>query len=110
MLNEGFYDLTSGDTNCILNESIFTAVVTVNGISTYESFYTGTTLNDYPSNTEWSQVIENLLLGYDGIVGVSIDITKNYIKVTSKCNTLSNSEVTVDLLISYDISCEELGV
>jgi hypothetical protein len=110
MLNEGFYDLTSGDTNCILNEAIFTAVVTVNGYTTYDSFYTGTTLNDYPSNIEWSEVIESTLLNYDGIVEVSIDIPKNSIRVTSKCNTFSNSEVTVDLLISYNISCEELGI
>jgi hypothetical protein len=105
MLNEGFYDLTNDDTNCILNQSIFTAVVTVNGGSpTYEQFYTGTTLNDYPTDQEWIETIEDMLSTY-GVTGVTYDIKLNTIKVTTPCNTLSGANIKVDLLISYDISC-----
>jgi len=108
MLNEGFYDLTSGDTNCILNQAIFTAVVSVDGDYKYETFYTGTTLNDYPTDEDWSNTIEDMLLSFEGITGVTINIVENNVKITTPCNTLSGSNVKVDLLINYDISCEAL--
>lgn len=108
MLLEGYYDLTSGDTNCILNEAIFTAIVTVGEETKYETFYTGTNLNDYPSDQEFSSVLESMLFSFDGISGVTIDFVENTIKITTKCGILSDTIVKIDLLISYDISCEQL--
>ena len=109
MVNEGFYDLTSADTNCILNKVIFTAVVDVGGNVTTNTFYTGTTLNDYPSDTEWSNVITTMLLAYDGITGVTTNIVDNSVKITTPCDTLSGVNIKVDLLLNYDISCQLLG-
>jgi len=108
MLNEGFYDLTSGDTNCVLNQAIFTAQVTVNGVTVSQPFYTGTSLNDFPSDNEYSTVIENLLLTFSGVSNVNIDIVNNQIVIVTGCNTLSDADVKIELLISYDISCEQL--
>ena len=108
MLNEGFYDLTSGDTNCILNQAIFTAQVTINGVTVSQPFYTGTSLNEFPSDNEYTSVVEELLLSFSGVSNVSIDIVNNQIVITTGCNTLSDANVKIDLLISYDISCEEL--
>jgi hypothetical protein len=109
MLNEGFVDLTSGDTNCILNEAIFTTVTNVGGEIKTDVFYTGTSLTDVPTDQQFANSIENLLLSYPQITGVTIDIVSNNVKLTTKCNTLSGVEVTVSLIISYDISCEELA-
>ena len=108
MLNEGFYDLTSGDTNCVLNQAIFTAQVTINGVTVSQPFYTGTSLNDFPSDNEYTSVVEELLLSFSGVSNVSIDIVNNQIVITTGCNTLSDANVKIDLLISYDISCEQL--
>ena len=108
MLNEGFYDLTSGDTNCVLNQAIFTAQVTINGVTVSQPFYTGTTLNDFPSDNEYTNVIQELLLSFSGVSFVNIDIVNNQIVITTGCNILSDANVKIDLLISYDISCEQL--
>jgi len=108
MLNEGFYDLTSGDTNCILNEAYFTAIVTVGSFTKSEMFYTGYNLNDYPSDELWSNTIENLLLSFDGITGVTTNVLDNQINITTPCYTLDGNKVKIDMLISYDINCQEI--
>ena len=110
MLNEGFYDLTSGDTNCILNNAIFTAIVSVAGDVRSTQFYTGTTLNDYPSDENFANVLEDLILSYNGITGVTINIEENIINIKTPCNFTSGSVVKIDMLISYDISCESLQI
>jgi hypothetical protein len=39
MLNEGFNDLTSGNTGCVLDNSTFIASVNVSGVTYTQSFY-----------------------------------------------------------------------
>jgi hypothetical protein len=59
MLIEGFTDLTSGDTNCILNQAVFEVEVTLSGITsstTATTFYTGTSLNDFPGDDDYYNV------------------------------------------------------
>jgi len=109
MLIEGFHDLTIGDTNCILNKAIFTVVTTVNNVVKTQSFYTGTTLTDFPSDNEFYDVVEELLLTYGVIGEVLIDAVKNTLTVNSGCDvTIETLDATVkvELDISYDISCE----
>jgi uncharacterized protein (DUF2141 family) len=109
MLNEGFYDLTSGDTNCILNQAIFTAQITVSGVTQEYSFYTGTTLSDYPSDSLFYDVVKEILLTYDGIGEVVIDYLNNTITVNTDCNSnvsLSDADIKIALKISYDINCQ----
>lgn len=109
MLLEGFHDLTIGDVNCILNQSIFTVVTTVNGIVKSQSFYTGTTLSDFPSDNEFYDIIEELLLTYDGVGEVIVNAVKNTLTINSSCEAnlkLLDANVKVEMDISYDINCE----
>jgi len=105
MLNEGFYDLTIDDTNCILNTAIFEAIVSVSGDFLTQQFYTGTTLNEYPSDNEWYDTITDLLLQFEGIASVNINPETNTIEILTDCGSLSDAQVIVNLVIYYDISC-----
>ena len=118
MYLEGFNDLTSGDTNCIVNESIFSIYTEVGGQSAQTSFYTGVTINDYPSDTLWSQTIIDTLNSFVGISEVTVDVINNRITIKTTCekikkgcttqtiNPLQDTSVIVSLIIDYDISCE----
>jgi len=108
MLNEGFNDLTLGDDNCILNQAIFEAYVSVSGVSATTVFYTGNTLFDVPSNTLWATTVRNLLLSFDGIGNVVINTTTNKITITTDCASevsLLDSDILVNMIIHYDVSC-----
>lgn len=117
MYLEGFNDLTSGDTNCIINSADFTIYAEVGGQSAQTEFYTSTGATDYPSDTVWADAIVNILEDFVGISGVTVDIISNRITITAACedlkkncgnqpiNPLQDSEIKVNLLIDYDISC-----
>lgn len=117
MYLEGFKDLTSGDTNCIINSADFTIYAEVGGQSAQTEFYTSTGATDYPSDTIWANAIVNILEDFVGISGVTVDIISNRITITAACenidkncttqpiNPLQDTEITVNLLIDYDISC-----
>jgi surface protein len=109
MLNEGFYDLTSGDTNCILNSATFTAQVTVSGVTQENEFYRGYYLNEYPSDSLFYDTVYDLLISYEGIGEVTIDYINNIITISTDCNSsvsLTDADVKIELKISYDINCE----
>jgi hypothetical protein len=108
MLNEGYADLVSDESGCVLNEAVFEAIVNVSGITTSSIFYTTTTLTQAPSEGLFATTVRNLLLGYDGIGDVVINNTTNKITITSDCESevsLLDVDVVVNLKISYDISC-----
>jgi hypothetical protein len=108
MLNEGFNDLTTDDINCILNNAIFQVKITIDGDIVSKDFYTGTTLNDYPSDNLWYNTIEELMESVDGIGNVIIDPENNIIKISSNCDpniNLSDNLVLIDMVIFYNISC-----
>ena len=50
MYNEGFYDLTLGDVNCVVNSAKFTATLNVNDVVKNIEFYTSNGLTDFPSD------------------------------------------------------------
>lgn len=110
MLNEGFYDLTSGNTNCVLVSAVFTATVEISGNTYTQDFYTGTTLSDTPSESLWVDTIENILSGITGVGSVIVNPTTNTIQVKSLCDgttdELSDSEFITGVIINYDINCE----
>lgn len=109
MLLEGFNELTLNEFNCVLNQSIFEASVTVSGVTTAQEFYTGTTLNEYPTVNEWNDVIESMLLSYDGIASVTFNVDENKMTITTDCNSivsLNDADVVINMVIYYDISCE----
>lgn len=110
MLMEGFSDLTSGDTNCILNSAVFTVSVNVNGEIKTDEIFTSTSLNEYPTDETWTNAVKDLILTYDGIKDVTVSQTDNKIKITTDCDSttdLSDADITVDMVIEYDISCVE---
>lgn len=110
MLNEGFYDLTSGNTNCVLSSATFRATIEVSGNTYSQDFYTGTTLSDVPSESLWVDTIESILSGITGVSEYIVNPVTNTIQVKSSCDgttdQLSDSEFITGLTIEYDIYCE----
>ena len=109
MMNEGFDDLTSGNTNCDLVTAIYTAQVIVNPLGTSVSvpFFTATTLNVGPSDNLWYDTIKTMLLEINGVGNVIIDPLNNQITIqTSTSNfSLNGQEIIIKLNIVYDIMC-----
>ena len=109
MLNEGFFDLTSGNTSCDLISATFTAKVSVNpsGIVASQNFFTSTSLVQVPTDNQWYDTIRTLLLGIPGVGNVIIDQLNNQITIeTSRNNTsLEGEEIVIDLVIGYNIIC-----
>jgi uncharacterized protein (DUF2141 family) len=109
MLNEGFFDLTTGNTSCDLISATFTAKVSVNpaGLTTQQDFFTSTSLVQAPSDNTWYNTIQSLLLSIPGVGNVTIDKLNNQITIeTSRNNTsLQGQEIVIDLIIVYDIIC-----
>ena len=109
MVSEGFSDLTSGNTNCILNSAVYIAVIEVSGTTYQQELYTGTTLTDVPTESMWVQALETILSGVPGISSYNIDATTNTVQVTSTCDgdidVLADSEFILGLKIEYDIYC-----
>lgn len=109
MLVEGYLDLTSGCTDCLLNNAIFSAVTTVAGTGYSQSFYTATTLNEYPTISLWENTISSLLSGATGVGTVVVDSENNTITINTDCEDndygLANQNITTQLKIVYDINC-----
>jgi len=121
MFYEGFYDLTTGDTNCVINEAVFSIYASVGSQSAQTEFYTSSGSTDYPSDQLWAKTIINTLDSFLGISGTTIDIVTNRITVTTTCedipkgceivpiNPLQDNQLIVKLIIDYDISCVNCG-
>ena len=108
MLNEGYTDLTVGEENCVLNEAIFEAITIVSGVTKSTNFFTGDTLSEAPSESQFATAVRNLLLTYDGIGSVNINTTTNQITINSDCEStvsLLDVDIIVNMKIHYDISC-----
>jgi hypothetical protein len=117
MFLEGFYDLISGDTNCIINEARFSIYASVGSQSDQTEFYTSSGSTDYPTDQLWADTIINTLENFIGISAVTIDIVTNRITVSTICdeiskgceitpiNPLQDTHLMVKLIIDYDISC-----
>jgi len=114
---EGFSDLTSGDTNCIINSATFTLQASIGDEIKNVVFYNSTGQNDYPNDLIWAEVIIDTLKSFGGIDDVSIDLEKNRMQIIAGCanypkdcseeiiNLLQDQLVVVNLKIEYDISC-----
>ena len=109
MLNEGFYDLTTGNTSCDLVNATFTAKVSVSplGLNSSQTFFTSTSLVSAPTDNQYYNTVRSLLLSIPGIGNVTIDQLNNQITIeTSRNNTsLQGQEIIIDLIIVYDIMC-----
>ena len=117
MYLEGFSDLTSGDTNCIINEATFSIYAQISSQSAQTDFYTSSGATDYPNDQIWAETIVNTLDSFLGISGTTVDIPSNRITINTTCedipkgceivpiNPLQDNEVIVKLVIDYNISC-----
>jgi hypothetical protein len=112
MLNEGYIDLVgTGATACTLNTAVFNYDIEISGITYSGPFYTGTTLNDYPSDNLWVDTIDNVLSGLtpSPIQSYTINLVDNTISLLSDCtgdeDPLRNTVFGLGLNIDYDITC-----
>lgn len=109
MYNEGFDDLTAGNTNCDLVSAIFTAQVSIQplGQVVQQQFFTSNSLVQIPTDSLWYSTLENLLEGIYGIGNVTInELTNEIIIETDRTtNILHNQELSIELIIVYDIMC-----
>jgi hypothetical protein len=110
MLNEGFKDLTIGQTGCNLLQSVFNLKISVNpsGYTMNENFFTGYTLNSAPSDSLYIDTLEEMLLNIPGVGGVTINSETNQsvINTIPGDNTLNGQKIIVELRIVYDILCD----
>jgi uncharacterized protein (DUF2141 family) len=109
MLNEGYVDLTSGNTNCNLITATFSIDVYVKpaGYTASATFYTSTSLNDAPSDNLYYNTLTQLLLSIPGIGNVTINQLENQITIQTNASgtSLNGQEIIVDLVIVYDTMC-----
>lgn len=117
MFWEGFSDLTSGDTNCVINSAQFTLQVSVANETKSVPFYSSSGLTDYPNSLIFAETIIDTLKSFGGIDDVVIDLERNRMQIIAGCvdfpkncskeilNLLQDQLVIVNLKIEYDISC-----
>ena len=109
MLNDGYNDLTSGNTSCSLISADYTVKVSVNplGLTTSQSFYTATSLIDAPSDNLYYDTVVDLLNTIPGIGVITVDSANNQITIqtSTDSSTLDGQEIIVELIIVYDIIC-----
>ena len=109
MLNDGYDDLTSGNTSCSLISADYTVKVSVNplGLTTSQSFYTATSLIDAPSDNLYYDTVVDLLNTIPGIGVITVDSANNQITIqtSTDSSTLDGQEIIVELIIVYDIIC-----
>ena len=157
LLNSGWYDVTSSNSGCVLNNAVFTVNVDVEGYDqlasgtlgsgysyydycqtlitgttipanpvvcynqylpnsgvTYntspcynfsDSFYTGYTRTDAPQSALYYSVCQQLLESIPGIDTVSVDYSTGQVTITTE-SCLVGKNITINLVINYDISCE----
>lgn len=117
MYLEGFADLTSGDTGCVVTSADFTVQAIVGSQSAETVFYSSTGITDYPSDVQYVNAIEQILESFIGIDDVTIILNDNKITISNNCteiqkncgtqfiNLLQDTLITINLLIDYDISC-----
>ena len=114
MLNEGYLDLTIGHDNCSLVSAVFYAIVDFSGgtltppVHVENPFYTGTTLNDYPSSQQWMDAIDEILKTIPQIENFTLDINSNLITIISDCKELKGVYFRLSSKIVYDICCNDI--
>lgn len=109
MLNDGFDDLTSGNTSCSLISATFTVNVSVNplGLTTSDTFFTSTSLINAPTDNEYYDTVVALLQTIPGIGNINVDSVNNQITIETLPGntTLDGQEIIVELIIVYDTIC-----
>lgn len=118
MYLDGLTELTSGDTNCLINEATFSIFAQIGDQTPIQTeFYVSSGSTDYPSDQLWANTIISTLDSFIGVSGTTVDIITNRITITTSCdeipkgctiqpvNPLQDNQVIVNLIIDYDVSC-----
>lgn len=106
MLNEGYKDITEGETGCELVNADFIINVQVGTGTTSENFYTTNSLLDYPTDDLYITTLNGILTGFTGIGLVEISEESNSIKLNTDCEyTLQDKNVKIDVQIVYNVLC-----
>jgi hypothetical protein len=101
MLNEGFVDLTTGYTNCILNTAVLNAVFTINGSATTQNFI-------YADDGAWQRAVETILSGIPQVTSYTVNVLNNVLIIICDCDQMGNNFFKLELSITYDISCDQI--
>lgn len=114
MLNDGYYDLTSGNTECELVSATLSCRLYVEpyGTEVVESFYTTNSLLSPPTDNIWHEQVRSMILKVKGVSNVIMDELNNeLIIISDPANaTIVNGviaaiNIKVYLVIDYDIKC-----
>lgn len=109
LLNEGFEDLTSGNTSCDLVIAKFIAEINITPSAYTDSiiFYVSMSRTDVPYDNLWFEAIKTLLMKVNYIDDCLINPINNTITIISNQNSngLSGQLIEVNLKILYDIVC-----
>ena len=112
MFFEGFLDLTTGYTNCVINSAILDCEIIINGSAYTQTFANITSIDQIPNDNLWIESIDFLLSLVDEIEEYEVNLLNNTISITSKCNgnqsALGNADFSLYFDIEYDISCENI--
>jgi hypothetical protein len=114
MLNEGYLDLSAGHMDCSLVSAVFYAIVDFSGgtmtppYHVENPFYTGTTLNDYPTAQQWMDAIDEILKPIPQIESFTLDFNQNLITIISDCKELKNVYFRLSTKIVYNICCNDV--
>jgi hypothetical protein len=110
MVGEGYLDITSGYSGCSLISTEFVCDLEISGVTYSQSFYTGYTNSDVPTDSLWKTTIENILDTIPEVSEYNIDVINNIFQVTSTCNgdvdPLANQDLKLYLTINYDVNCQ----
>jgi hypothetical protein len=104
MLSEGFLDLTTGYTNCLLNNVILNCNITLNGNNYSQSFVIAN--DDF-----WKSAIDTILSSIPEVGSYDVNLLNNTLTIKSNCTNggvdpIGNSGFILELEMNYDISCE----
>jgi hypothetical protein len=114
MFNEGYYDVTNGNSGCNLVSATFSAKLVVQpyGTEVIEPFYVTNSLVVPPSDNTWQDTIKSMILKVKGVGNVIIDELNNKLIIISDIDnqdivngTIAAINIKVYLLIDYEINC-----
>lgn len=109
LLNEGFNDLTSGNTSCDLINAKFIAEIEVlpSGYSSSFIFYLSTDRTDVPYDNLWYDAVKILLEGLPSVEEVIVNPVNNTMTINTfpGSTALLGQVIHIKLKIIYNIIC-----
>lgn len=109
LLYNGYIDVTTGHDLCKLNSATFYCDVEISGVTYSAEFYTTLSLNDLPTVSGFSAILQYILLNVPYIESVIINNTDNTILIQSQTiggvEVYRDEEIVVSVRIEYDTSC-----